>query len=55
MRFHFHKWTRWVTVEVGRITSRFNPDSDGTPYKVQERTCEVCGKLQIRTVEAPHP
>lgn len=46
-----HDWGRWTTTEEGEI---HKPGPGGTPvptgsYLIQSRTCNQCGKTQLRT------
>lgn len=50
----FHKWSKWETIEQGRIYVEGKPvlpnHSIGF-YKLQQRICKKCNKIQLRTVE----
>ena len=51
--FPFHTWNLWKDTEVGEIikhtyVSIATAVTVGS-YTRQERTCKVCGKLQLRT------
>lgn len=54
--FPFHTWNLWKDVEVGEIIKHTFVSVEtidrtivAGAYKRQERTCKVCGKLQLRT------
>ncbi len=52
--FGFHDWTNWETVRRFAIgitrPDRLTEDIVGSGF-VQERMCEVCGKLAVRRIE----
>lgn len=49
-----HHWLKWATVEQGKIHHAASIASESKvwigEWKRQERTCDNCGKLQMRTV-----
>jgi len=51
----WHKYTKWVTVEEGRVYTKSAIFSDQPRvtgnYLVQKKTCEKCGKVKMRTVQ----
>ena len=52
-----HDWQRWISTEEGKIIrtrtwlyTKVGEDANIGNYKVQERTCNNCGKIEINTV-----
>lgn len=52
--FGFHKWTKWSTPEMFKVTIRYVFDNEFGSSTVdtlaQERECSRCGKNQIKRV-----
>lgn len=52
----FHTWSKWETTEEGQIANRKSigvPPIEGSERVIgvaiqQRRTCQQCGKLQLR-------
>lgn len=52
----FHTWSKWSAVKVGVHTIVYNPSTaslrteETKDWYYQERTCQVCGLYQTRSV-----
>jgi hypothetical protein len=48
-----HLWTKWKSVSVGNIERTGDRAGEVVGFsRIQERECETCGKVQVRTVRA---
>lgn len=49
--FGFHKWSRWILAQYKTRHVRYGIImSDWSEVTVQERTCELCGKVQTENL-----